>query len=190
VNDIVDYPGTLLNHLEMLYQPGERELAVSFCKMLGWSVTETDRATEVGSTYMIVRFEPEESSNLDNVMFLSEMRPEHVELEKVLGAVLSNESDLERVVDAYATKARTRPHGIPHFGVRYRSFEQLDAVLERFERSLTPDLAPRVAVDAIRPEDPRAMAPDLIQAFVYTDVICTGLFTLGQLIELQGQRRA
>jgi hypothetical protein len=188
-SDIAGYTGTLLNHLEMLYRPGERDLAVSFCNMLGWHVIETDTKTEVGSTYMIVQFEPADSSYLDNVMFLSEMRPEHVDLEKVVAALRHSDSELAQAFDKYSTKAKTRPHGIPHFGVRYRTFGDLEAVLDRLEGSLTPTLRSRVAVDAIRPGDPRAMVDDLIQAFVYTDVICTGLFELGQLIELQGQSR-
>jgi hypothetical protein len=32
------------------------------------------------------------------------------------------------------------------------------------------------------------MSQDLIQAFVYTDIIASGLFCLGQVIELQAQR--
>jgi hypothetical protein len=187
---IDSYGGTLLNHLEMLYQPGERSLAISFCEMLGWSVTETEQKSDVGSTYMVVRFEPAESSYLDNVMFLSEMRPEHVELDKVLAILRDTKPEFASVVDAYATRARTYPFGIPHFGVRYRSFDAVEAVLDRFEHSLTAELEPRVTVTAVRPDDSRAMVNNLIQVFVYTDVICTGMFTFGQLIELQGQRTA
>jgi hypothetical protein len=187
---IDNYGGTLLNHLEMLYQPGERSLAISFCEMLGWSVTETEQKSDVGSTYMVVRFEPAESSYLDNVMFLSEMRTEHMELDKVLAILRDTQPELASVIDAYATRARTYPFGIPHFGIRYRSFDAVEAVLDRFEHSLTPELEPRVTVTAVRPDDSRAMVGNLIQAFVYTDVICTGMFTFGQLIELQGQRLA
>ena len=32
------------------------------------------------------------------------------------------------------------------------------------------------------------MSRELIQAFVYTDIIASGLFCLGQVIELQAQR--
>jgi hypothetical protein len=119
---------------------------------------------------MIVPFQPAESSYLDNVMFLSEMRPEHVELDRTL-AILRD----------------TKPE-LAHFGIRYRSFDAVGTVLDRFEHSLTPELGPRVTVTAVRPDDRRAMVgSNLIQAFVYTDVICTGMFTFGQLIELQGQ---
>jgi hypothetical protein len=48
----------------------------------------------------------------------------------------------------------------------------------------------RFQVRAVRPTDPEAMTPDLIQAFVYTDIIASGLFCLGQVIELQAQRGA
>lgn len=185
--DIRSYGGTLLNHLEMLYRPGERALAVSLCEALGWSVIDTDQRTDVGSTYMIVRFEPSDSNYLDNVMFLSEVRPEHSAVERAFAAALATDQELQRAVETYAAKARTRPYGIPHFGVRYRTFDDLEGVLDQLESRLTPELRPRVAYDAIRPGDPRALVDNLIQAFVYTDVICTGLFGLGQVIELQGQ---
>jgi hypothetical protein len=186
---IRSYTGILLNHLEMLYQPGERELAVQFCEALGWQVIDTPQKTEMGSTYMIVRFEPAESEYQDNVMYLSEMRPEHVHLENTLSAVRADRADLQAAVDRYIAKAKTRPHGIPHFGVRYLSFDGVQATVDRLQASLPTELSSRVAVQVVRPGDPGALTNDLIQAFVYTDLICTGLFTLGQLIELQGQRR-
>ena len=48
----------------------------------------------------------------------------------------------------------------------------------------------RFQVQAIRPDDPAALSQDIIQAFVYTDIAACGLFSLGQVIELQAQRRA
>ena len=35
MNKIAEYGGTLLNHVETLYRPGERELAVELAEALG-----------------------------------------------------------------------------------------------------------------------------------------------------------
>ena len=43
---------------------------------------------------------------------------------------------------------------------------------------------------AIRPGDKAALTQNLIQAFIYTDIVASGLFCLGQVIELQAQRAA
>jgi len=41
MDTIGEYTGNLLNHVEALYRPGERELAVEFAEMLGCAVTDT-----------------------------------------------------------------------------------------------------------------------------------------------------
>jgi hypothetical protein len=48
----------------------------------------------------------------------------------------------------------------------------------------------RFRISAVRPGDASAMSDDLIQAFVYADIIASGPFRLGQVIELQAQRGA
>ncbi len=61
-------------------------------------------------------------------------------------------------------------------------------MLEQLETCTDPAMKDRVKVMAIRPGDPQGLSNDLIQAFVYTDIVATGLFCLGQVIELQAQR--
>ena len=81
------------------------------------------------------------------------------------------------------------PYGIPHFGLRFPSFESIEPVLNALEHCSDPALQGRFQVRAIRPSDAAALSQDIIQAFVYTDIIACGLFSLGQVIELQAQRR-
>ena len=87
-------------------------------------------------------------------------------------------------------EAETLPYGIPHFGLRFPSFESIVPVLDALENCSDPALNCRFRVSAIRPGDPAALSQDIIQAFVYTDIIASGLFALGQVIELQAQRSA
>ena len=95
---------------------------------------------------------------------------------------------LAQLVDAYRQKALNLPFVIPHFGLRFPSFESIEPVLDRLENCSDPEMKPRVKVKVVRPTDGVAMSSDLIQAFIYTDIVASGLFCLGQVIELQAQR--
>ena len=185
---LTEYQGRLLNHVELLYQRGERDLAVLFFEALGCTVVDTSRDAGTGSTILCVYPEETEQDRLNNVMYLSEVRAPQWELERVLGERLRDDPELRAAVERYEAKARTAPHGITHFGLRYPSFGALEAVIDRLQHHLPRPLEGRVAVDAVRPDDPRSMTDELIQAFVRTDVVCAGLFPFGQLIELQAQR--
>ena len=176
------YPGMLLNHVEMLYRPGERELAADFFRALGCTCE-----TKMHPVYAFAFIESGDKDVINNVVYLSEIRPEQVALEDALQSALAGDEALARGLDGYLEKRRTRPHGIPHFGIRYPSFAAIEDVIARLE-SLDGPLKDRVEGPVVaRPGDAQSMTDDLIQAFVATDVAFSGLATLGQLIELQAQ---
>lgn len=185
---LTEYRGRLLNHVEILYQRGERDLALLFFETLGCTVVDTARDSGTGSTIVCVYPEATEQDRLNNVIYLSEVREAQWELERILAERLHGDGELRAAVEHYDAKARRAPHGITHFGLRYPSFEDLEAVIDRLEHRLPPALEGRVAIDPVRPDDARSMTDELIQAFVRTDVVCAGLFPFGQLIELQAQR--
>lgn len=180
---LTEYKGRLLNHVEVLYQRGERDLAVALFETLGCTVTSRE-----GSMYTLVFPEASELDQNNNVLYLSEIRDIQWELEQAIEERIRTDEGLRAAIEGYDTKARTKPHGVPHFGLRYPSFADLEGVLDRLENHLPQELKGRVTVETIRPGDPRCLSPKLIQAFVRTDVVCVGLFPFGQLIELQGQR--
>ena len=182
------YDGKGLNHVELLYQRGERDLASNFLRMLGCAIVPTSQINETGSTYIVVHPDPSDTDGLNNVLYLSEIRAAQWELESLIVLRLDKDEELAEALDAYKTKARTKPHGIPHFGLRFPSFESIEPVLEALESCDDPALKNRFSVSVVRPGDPGALYFDIIQAFVYTDVVATGPFYLGQLIELQAQR--
>jgi hypothetical protein len=184
---LADYQGRMLNHVEVLYQRGERELAVAFFEALGCEVVDTLTPCERGSTILYVWPDTAEHDRLNNVLYLSEVRDPQWKLEQTLADRLDRDPELADAFAAYRHKARTAPHGTPHFGLRYPTFASLESVLDRLEHQLDPVLRPRVSVCAVRPGDHDSMTDELIQAFVATDVITTGLFAAGQLIELQAQ---
>lgn len=185
-----DWAGKGLNHVETLYQRGERELAMAFTRMLGCTPIDTPQKNETGSTYICVHPDDEDRDGMNNVLYLSEIRAPQYDLEQQLKRVFDADAALGEVVRAYRHRAEHLPYGIPHFGLRFPSFESIEPVLQALENSTDPAMEGRYTVMALRPDDPRALTQDLIQAFVYTDIIATGLFCLGQVIELQAQRAA
>ena len=74
-----------------------------------------------------------------------------------------------------------------HFGLRYSSLEELEGVVERLRNDLPPELAGRVTVFPFSSVPLPELGVLATQGFVHTDVIGTGLFPFGQLIELQSQ---
>jgi hypothetical protein len=41
MDKIADYKGKLLNHVEALYRPGERQLAIDLTEALGCAISDT-----------------------------------------------------------------------------------------------------------------------------------------------------
>lgn len=186
--NIVEYPGIMLNHLETLHKPGEKELATSFLTALGFSVADYDVATASGKSVLFVHLEPSDRDRVNNIIYLSEIRPEQVRLEAALTGASEERPELQNAISGYIQKARSKPHGIPHAGIRYRSFADLAATVARLDEARERELKGRVEITLVRPGDPQALSTNLVQAFVHTDLVVCGLFCLGQLFELQGQR--
>ena len=184
---LTNYPGQLLNHVEILYQRGERELAKQFFTFLGCTIVDTETDSGTGSSILYVYPEATCQDRMNNVVYLSEIRQPQWELEQVLTERLKTDIELSDAIAKYDHKARNEPHGIAHFGLRYPSFGALEVVIDKLENELPPEIAGRVSVAAVRPGDLRSMTDELIQAFVRTDIVCAGLFPFGQLIELQAQ---
>lgn len=184
------YDGKALNHLEVLYQRGERELAMDFMRLLGCIPEPTSQINDTGSSYICVFPEPNDRDPINNVFYLSEIREPHFQLEQAMKATLARDGELAGALDVYRHRATTLPYGIPHFGLRFPNFASIEPVLDALENISDPAMKGRVQVMALRPDDPRALSPDLIQAFVYTDIVANGFFCFGQVIELQAQRAA
>jgi len=185
---LADYHGRMVNHVETLYQTGERELATRFVQTLGCTVVDTDTTVETGSTILYAFPDPKEQDRLNNVVYMSEIRREQQALEDALRPLLRGNGPAAKAFEAYVHRALNRPHGIPHFGIRYPSFESLEQTLEDLAEQMQGDLKDRVQFSQIvRPNHGASMTGELIQAFIFTDVIVSGLFSIGQLIELQAQ---
>jgi hypothetical protein len=175
--------GAMLNHIEAVYRPGERQLAIDLFEALGCATADTGVMNETGSSYISVHPDPGDR-NYDNVIYLGEMAGEQLRLEDMLRQRSESDGELRASLDLFRTAAHERPFGFAHIAVRYPSFESLQLVLDRIEDRLTPELKPRVRINVFRPGDHDEVGPDSIQAFVYTDVVACGLLAAGQVLEL------
>ena len=178
-----DKTGALLNHIEAVYRPGERQLAIDLFEALGCATADTGVMNETGSSYVSVHPDPGDC-NYDNVIYLGEMAGEQLRLEDMLRQRSEGDGELRATLDAFRSSAHERPFGHAHIAVRYPNFESLQRVLDRIEERLTPALKQRVRINVFRPGDHDEVGPNSIQAFITTDVVGCGLLAAGQILEL------
>jgi len=176
-----------LNHVEMVYRPGERALAGRVFELLGMRVLDR------GGTWMTALVDPEVADFSNNACYASEVTPEQWALEQTLASAVERSDDdgddggVGTAARAYLDRLRTEPQRSFHFGIRFHSRDDFDATLDRVRTADgDPELAGRVTLSGVfHPDAPGAYAPNMIQAFVRTDVVAAGLLAFGQHVELQ-----
>lgn len=166
-------PETRLTHVELLHRRGERQLAAEVLLLLGFQPVDS------GGHWFTSFVDPTAPRDwATNVVYTSEVGVEQWALEQALPPE----------AQAHVEAMRAAPQYSAHFGFRVADEDALTAVLARVEEASThnPNLAGRIAVDGVfRPGEPGAIAPNMVQAFVWTDVVAAGLLSLGQHIEIQ-----
>jgi hypothetical protein len=170
-----------LNHVELVYRPGERELAKRVLSLFGCNVVDR------GGTFFSAMVEPTVSDFVNNALYASEMTPEQAELEAALTGALAGGAPAA-AGDAYRSHLRAVPQRSCHFGIRWPELDALESQLEHIAETGRddPDLAGRVGVSAVfRPGEPGSITETMVQAFVHTDVLASGLVLFGQHVELQ-----
>jgi hypothetical protein len=187
MDKIADYKGHLLNHIEALYRPGERQLAIELAEALGCAISDTGFSGDGDETFLGIHPNPDDMNGQNNVFYISPMRPEQQALEDQLRQFVENDAALQRRVEAYRETARTKPFGVPHFALRYPTGPAVQEAADRVRSSLGERLGERLHVRVFNIDDPDAAVGNVVQGFVYQDVIVSGSFLHGQLIELQSQ---
>jgi hypothetical protein len=182
---IAEYRGNMLNHVEALYRTGDRDIAIELGEVLGCVVVDTGIDAGQGSTFLAVHPNPDDLDVDNNAFYLSEITPEHAAVEAALEAAGAADARLRDSVALYREKALNWPFSIPHFGLRYQSEAEIEAVAQRLARA-SDRLKARARAKIIRPGDEGALTL-FTQGFVHQDVVVAGSFLLGQLIELQYQ---
>ena len=177
-----------LNHVEMVYRPGERTLAARVFETLGL------RVRDKGGIWFHAFIDPAVADLSNNACYASEVTPEQWALEQALEATIaanrldtSNVDEVGAVATAYIDRLQAEPQRSFHFGIRYAERADFDAALARIRHAEDdPDLAGRVTLAGVyHPDEQGTLAPNMIQAFARTDVVAAGLLAFGQHIELQ-----
>ncbi|HEY3672392.1 MAG TPA: hypothetical protein VGN51_15765 [Acidimicrobiia bacterium] len=178
--------GHRLNHVEMVYRPGERALAGRVFELLGMRVLDR------GGTWMTALVDPDVADFSNNACYASEVTPEQWELEQTLagaitGALDGDDTGVGPTARAYLDRLHAEPQRSFHFGIRFHSRDDFDTTLDRVRAADDdPELSGRVALLRVfHPGDPDAAAPNMIQAFIRTDVVAAGVLAFGQHVELQ-----
>jgi hypothetical protein len=176
-------PVRRLNHVEMVYRPGERELAGRVFELLGMRVLDR------GGTWFTALVDPAVADFSNNACYASEVTPEQWALEQSLAAAITDDDDdgVGGTARGYLERLRSEPQRSFHFGIRFHDRAEFDAALERVRAvDDDPELKGRVSVVRVfLPDEPDAAAPNMIQAFVQTDVVAAGVLAFGQHVELQ-----
>ena len=176
--------GRAINHVELVYRPGERALAAKVFDLLGC------RPQDRGGTFLTSFVEPSEDDFCNNAVYCSEVTPEQWDLECALSDALGAGGPVAEAAQRYLDRFREEPQRSTHFGIRIPDRSRFDSVIDalRDAGEHDPELKGRVRVSAVfAPGDPGSLTDAMIQAFVHTDVVAAGLLTLGQHFELQYQ---
>ncbi len=193
-----------LGHLAIHYRPGDFPRARLLFEALGAHLE--DNGPE-GFTTIV--FDHDAWNYVDNVMYLSQAGPVKLGLEAAVTEALHlGEADEDPRVTAFLSTRSSSPESLDHVGIRYASFEALERAVATLTRLTSPggELAGRAVVTKYRAragqdaridevmaaspifrdgdEDGTSFADYGVQVFVKTDLCTTGLFALGQTIEL------
>lgn len=183
---ISEYSGVLLNHFEAMHRPGDRELAMEFLEALNLAVVEL---SFTATTKLIaVHIDQDDRDYTNNVIFLHQMGPAHAALDALIQDRFKTDPELQAAYTQVRESMRTGPGGTPHFGLRYRSMEALESVMDQLRDKVSEPLKGRVTVTEMPAYPAKEGMPDIKQVFVYTDVLTTAPAGYGQLIELQVER--
>lgn len=170
-----------LNHVELVYAPGERGLAHRFFELLGATVIET------GNKFLIVKMAGD-GNGLDNVLYASEVTEHQWALELQLRAALSAAGTLSEAAGSYRQRMQLEPQTSSHFGFRIDDKDVYEQRLRAIDEAGKDDpfLAGRVELSGVfRPGDPGSLTDIMIQAFVHTDIVASGILAFGQFVEIQ-----
>jgi hypothetical protein len=173
----------------MFYAPGERALARELFRAIGCRVLdpqEEEGPADLGPAagpYLIIFVDPASADLIDNVMYCSEVEPAQWRFEQSLRKQIEVDASLRAQYDEYEACFRRYPQGMTHVGVAM-SEQELEAAFRRIEK--TPEFAGRLSLAGpFRPGAPGSVDPRVIQGFLRTDIVSSGLLLAGQQFELQ-----
>ena len=175
--------GAVLSHVEAVYRPGDRDLAIALFEALGCKTYDTATPSLSGQSYVSVHPDPS-VRGLDDVIYLSEMTPQQSRFDDILRQRIDADAELSVAQAEFHALASAKPFGLSHIAVRYPDYETLERVLDGLEDRLSPEMKQRSVVRVFRPGDAEEITWASVQAFVYTDIAVAGCSAFGQVFEL------
>ena len=161
-----------LTHVELLHAPGERALAARVFELLGCTVSDS------GRHWFTAFIDTNLRDYANNSFYASEAPAEQLAIEAAMADS----------VDEWVDMIRAAPQKSPHFGVRVGTVEEHRTIVDNIRDASqnNPELRGRIEVLGEFPHDaPDAIATNMDQAFIWTNVIASGPLRLGQVIEVQ-----
>lgn len=177
----------LNNHVEMVHRPGEAGLAKKLLTLLNCEPLTSPTAF-AGVTWQFSK---------DQVIWVSEVTAEQWAFELWLQGQMEAGGTAES--RAFAESLKTQPQKYAHFGLGQTTLDAWEATVERLRDAAAndPEMQGRISLPLVaRPQDEGSVATEsggtigrtLYQAFLRTDILSTGLLTLGQTVEIQHYR--
>jgi hypothetical protein len=168
----------MLNHVEMIYRPGERDAARALFEALGFGVSDF-------GPWLVVAIDPSTFNGVDNLMYASEPVPAQRRFEAALERAIASDPEASAALEHYRSVRRAHPQFNFHFGATLPTLEDWTERTERLQEAVrtNPLLQGRVDISVFNPGDPGAVG--INQTFALTDIIATGTLQTGVIFELQ-----
>jgi hypothetical protein len=172
-----------ITHSECIYAPGDGDLVKALFVALGFAVKNAE-----GHPYIIAHVDPDVLDVMSNVIYASELTPTQRAFEKTLQETLASSKEFRQATENWEKDFRDDPQRSVHFGFQYESRESFQATVDRLREASGPGkpLEGRLLVTGVYfPGDDLSITETMAQAFVWTDVMASGILTFGQHLELQ-----
>jgi hypothetical protein len=168
-----------LNHVEMIYRPGERDAARALFETLGFGVSDF-------GPWLVVAIDPETGNGIDNVMYASEPVPAQQRFEDALQDAIAGHPEAAAALAHYRDVRVAHPQYNFHFGASIPTLEEWRLRTERVQHAAEhhPLLKGRVEVSSFEPGDPGSVGL-VYQTFVLTEILATGTLQTGLIFEVQ-----
>jgi hypothetical protein len=168
-----------VNHVEMIFRPGERGAARKLFESLGFGVGDH-------GPWLVVSVDPATGNGVDNVFYASEPIPAQQTFEDALAKALCDDPAATAAREHYEEVRLAHPQYSFHFGVSMDSQAGWQERTDRIREAAANDplLKGRVEVSVFLPGDPGSVG-NVYQAFVLTDILSTGTMQTGLILEVQ-----
>ena len=161
-----------LTHVELLHAPGERALAARVFELLGCTVSDS------GRHWFTAFIDTNLRDYANNSFYASEAPAEQLAIEAAMADS----------VEGWIDMVRAAPQNSPHFGVRVGTVEEHRSIVDNIRNASENDGELRGRIEVLGEflhDAPDAIATNMDQAFIWTNVVASGPLRLGQVIEVQ-----